>query len=79
MSDVVRIQQQWLEDPASGLIFEFTVTPGGEGRMRVKGDWLPLGNRVFAFDAEGTHVGSGSWVASSRPPHLSVLGGEPTG
>ena len=52
------IAEQIIEDPVSGLNFQFEARPDGIGIMRVYGD-LPFGNREFLFDTNGEEAGAG--------------------
>jgi hypothetical protein len=53
------IPEQIVEDPLSGLTFQFEVAPDGERVLRVYGD-VPFGNRQFNFSADGELVGTGT-------------------
>lgn len=65
------VKEQILEDPVSGLTFQFAVVDtgldGGVFRLRVFGD-LPFGNREFIFNREGQEAGAGTAVASHLAP-----------
>ena len=56
------IQEQIIEDPVSGLTFQFEVMPKGDARLRVYGD-LPFGNREFIFDSDGREAGAGTAIS----------------
>jgi len=62
------IPEQIIEDPATGLTFQFEVVPDGELRLRVFGETLPYGNREFQFNQEGERVGAGIFVAGQCRP-----------
>jgi GTP:adenosylcobinamide-phosphate guanylyltransferase len=49
---------QVIEDPASGLTLQFSVSRSGEPMLTVSGD-LPLGNREFIFARDGSLAGTG--------------------
>lgn len=53
------VKEQIVEDPASGLTFQFLVMPDGKSRFRVYGN-LPLGNREIVFDVNGEEAGAGT-------------------
>lgn len=70
------IREQIIEDPVTGLTFQFEVTPSGEARMRVYGDSLKLGNRDFAFDTDGELAGTGTATRGlCRPGWLTEVDG----
>lgn len=54
------VKEQIIEDPVSGLTFQFEIMPDGEMRFRVYGEQLPFGNREFIFDKEGIEAGAGT-------------------
>ena len=58
------IQEQIVEDPASGLTLQFEVKEGSDApfRLRILGD-LPFGNREILFDRAGNETGSGTSLA----------------
>jgi hypothetical protein len=69
------IREQIIEDPVSGLTFQFEVMPEGDARLRIFGN-LPFGNREFIFDDKGHEAGAGvaltdfcrpSWLREVRP------------
>lgn len=67
------VREQIIEDPASGLTFQFEVMPDGSPRLRVFGD-LPFGNREFVFNADGEEAGAGTAVGGlCRPAWLCEL------
>jgi hypothetical protein len=53
------IQEQSIRDVPSGITIDVWHVPGGEGRIRLTGDF-PFGNRDFQFDEAGTLVGTGT-------------------
>lgn len=64
------VPEQILEDPASGLTFQFEVMPGDSDaplRLRIFGD-LPFGNREILFNRGGSKVGSGTLVSGRCKP-----------
>ena len=66
------IQEQIIEDPVSGLTFQFEVMPKGDARLRVYGD-LQFGNREFIFDSEGKEAGAGTAITGlCRPSWLHM-------
>lgn len=64
------IREQIVEDPASGLTFQFLVTTAADApyKLKVFGDGLPFGNREIVFDAEGREAGAGTLLAESCAP-----------
>lgn len=66
------IREQIIEDPVSGLTFQFEVMPKGDARLRVYGD-LPFGNREFIFDSQGKEAGAGTAITGlCRPSWLHM-------
>ena len=61
----VKIKEQLIDDPATGLMLIFRVTPSGEGRLHIIGDCLPFGNRDFQFDVDGILAGTGTGFSNS--------------
>ncbi len=55
------IPEQIIEDPASGLTFQFEVVPDTSAplRLRIFGN-LPFGNREILFNSAGKKVGTGT-------------------
>ena len=69
------IKEQIIEDPVSGLSFQFSVIEGSDSpfRLRVFGG-LPNGNREFVFDKKGIRTGAGSTIGGiCRPSWLSEV------
>jgi hypothetical protein len=65
------VREQIIEDPASGLTFQFEVMPDGKPRLRVFGDKLRFGNREIIFDENGEEAGAGTATAGlCRPAWL---------
>jgi hypothetical protein len=65
------VREQIIEDPASGLTFQFELMPDGEPRFRVFGKALPFGNREIIFDKNGVEGGAGTVAAGlCRPAWL---------
>lgn len=54
------INEQILEDPASGLTFQFELREDGTTAMRFFGESLPFGNREIIFDKDGVEIGAGT-------------------
>ena len=63
------IEEQIIEDPVSGLTFQFEVMPNSKARyrLRVFGN-LPLGNREILFDEQGKNAGAGIFLAGVCKP-----------
>lgn len=64
------IKEQVVEDPASGLTFQFEIVEQDRGapfRLRIFGN-LPFGNREILFDLEGKKAGSGTATAGLCKP-----------
>ncbi len=63
------IREQIIEDPVSGLTFQFLLVPGSDApvRLRVFGA-LPHGNREFLFDRNGQEAGAGTAFSGTRRP-----------
>lgn len=60
----VRIKEQVINDPATGMMLIFEVTPiGKEPRVRLLSSALPFGNRDFQFNRDGEYVGAGTSLA----------------
>lgn len=62
-----KVCEQVIEDPVSGLVFQFEVLPDGQRVLRVFGD-LPHGNREFFFNHQGQEDGSGTAMAGPFKP-----------
>lgn len=70
------IREQIIEDPVSGLTFQFEMKPGSDApvRLRIFGN-LPFGNREILFDEDGKEAGAGTaLVGSCRPSWLKQVG-----
>jgi hypothetical protein len=68
------VREQVIEDPASGLVFQFEVAPDGEMKFRVFGESLPFGNREFYFNRDGEKAGSGTATRGlCRPAYLEPI------
>lgn len=76
MPKICNIAEQIIEDPVSGLTFQFEVMPEGDTRFRVFGDYMRLGNnREFIFNDKGKEAGSGSSLTGfCRPTWMQPLG-----
>lgn len=63
------IEEQIIEDPISGLTFQFEIVPDSPAqfRLRVFGN-LRFGNREFIFNEEGQHAGSSTFLAGACKP-----------
>ena len=63
------IREQIIEDPVSGLTFQFLLVPDSDApvRLRVFGA-LPHGNREFLFDRNSRSVRLGPPVVATRKP-----------
>lgn len=57
------IKEQIIEDPVSGLTFQFEVPPNGEPHLRIYGPSLEYGNRDIVFGHDGKMAGAGTSVA----------------
>lgn len=68
------IKEQIIEDPVTGLTFQFEVPPNGEPHLRIYGSSLEYGNRDFVFSQEGLNVGAGQSVSGlCRPAWLTEV------
>ncbi|MCZ6607709.1 MAG: hypothetical protein O7A64_08590 [Alphaproteobacteria bacterium] len=71
------IREQIIEDPVSGLTFQFLLVPDSDApvRLRVFGA-LPHGNREFLFDRNGQEAGAGTaFSGTCRPSWLREVSG----
>ncbi len=71
------ILEQIIEDPVSGLTFQFLLMPDSDApvRLRVFGA-LPHGNREFLFDHNGQEAGAGTaFSGTCRPSWLREVSG----
>ncbi len=68
-AETLKIKEQIIEDPVTGLSFQFVAVPGGDApfRLRVFGD-LSFGNREFLFDENGEEAGAGTALSGSCHP-----------
>ena len=62
------VREQIIEDPVSGLTFQFETLSNGSSVFRVFGESLSFGNREFYFDAEGHDAGSSTAVGGLCKP-----------
>lgn len=70
------VKEQIIEDPVSGLTFQFEVMPDGEMRFRIFGAALSFGNREIIFNEEGEKAGSGTATRGlCRPAWLEPVAG----
>ena len=60
----LKIMEQLIEDPVSGLTLRFQRMPDGTQKLKLFGDFQ-FGNREFIFNAEGQEAGAG--VALTDP------------
>ena len=70
------IREQIIEDPVSGLTFQFSIIKGTSApfRLKVFGN-IPNSNREIVFDQEGEMTGAGTLlVGACRPSWLSNVG-----
>lgn len=63
------IREQIIDDPVSGLSFQFELKPGSDApiRLRIFGA-LPHGNREILFDANGAEAGAGTALSGACRP-----------
>ena len=63
------IQEQIIEDPVTGLTFQFAVVSGSTApyRLRIFGN-LPYGNRELFFNKHGAEAGAGTALSGSCHP-----------
>ena len=64
------VKEQILEDPASGLTFQFEVVEADSEapfRLRIYGD-LPFGNRDICFTSDGKEAGAGTLLTGLCKP-----------
>jgi hypothetical protein len=63
------IREQIIEDPVSGITFQFIHMPGSDApyRLKIFGN-IPHGNREILFDDEGKEAGAGIALSDSCPP-----------
>ncbi len=61
----LKIKEQLINDPVTGLTLIFRVTPSGEARLHLSGESLPFGNRDFQFDENGELAGTGTGTGGS--------------
>ena len=62
------VKEQIVEDPVSGLTFQFEVLPSGTKILRIFGERLPYGNRDIFFDQDGIEDGSGTSTSGLCKP-----------
>ena len=67
--DMCAIREQIIEDPVSGLAFQFVSMPGSDApvRLRIFGN-LAYGNREILFDKNGDEAGAGTALSGSCRP-----------
>jgi hypothetical protein len=68
------VREQIVEDPVTGLTFQFEVMPDrGLPVLRIYGD-LPFGNREIIFSSQGEEAGAGSATSGvCRPGWLEKV------
>jgi hypothetical protein len=66
------IREQIIEDPMTGLTFQFEVTPDRKPRFRIFGESLPFGNREIIFDENGIEAGAGMHTSETCRPTWAV-------
>lgn len=66
---ILKIKEQIIEDPVTGLSFQFVLVPESSAlyRLRIFGD-LPYGNREIIFDKNGEEAGAGTALSGSCHP-----------
>ncbi len=66
---ILKIKEQIIEDPVTGLSFQFAFVPESSApfRLRIFGD-LPYGNREIIFDKNGEEAGAGTALSGSCHP-----------
>ena len=67
------VKEQIVEDPVSGLTFQFEVVPDGEVKLKIFGESLPMGNREISFTENGKQVGAGTFTGLCRPAWLQEI------
>ena len=65
------IREQIINDLVTGLTLQFETVDDGTARLRIYGDFLPLGNREIIFDKDGREAATG--VAMAGPCHATWL------
>lgn len=67
------VMEQFVEDPVSGLTFQFEVVEGTSAgyRLRVCGNQIPFGNRELLFNEAGVYAGSGCFAGGLARPSWS--------
>ena len=67
--EICKIREQIIDDPATGLTFQFVSMPGSDApvRLRIFGD-LPYGNREILFGPSGEEAGAGTLIVGSCSP-----------
>lgn len=68
-AEMFSVKEQIIEDPISGLTFQFVYIEGSDApfRLKIYGD-LPNGNREILFDKNGDEAGAGTLFAKSCAP-----------
>ncbi len=76
--EILKIREQIIDDPVSGLQFQFICSRAKDApfRMRIFGD-LQNGNREILFDADGREAGAGTaFYNSCIPTWLEIVKGK---
>lgn len=76
-AQTLKIKEQIIEDPVTGLSFQFVAVPGADApfRLQICGN-LPYGNREILFTGDGVEAGAGtSLTGSCRPSWLREVSG----
>jgi hypothetical protein len=61
---LVKIREQIIDDPATGLMLVFRVTQiDKEPSLQIIGSAFPFGNRDFQFNKKGEYIGTGTGLA----------------
>jgi len=66
------VTEQIVDDPVSGLQYQFEVMPDGSPRLRVFGESLPFGNRELVFSDKGVFDGGGTSTSGLCKPAWMV-------
>lgn len=70
------VLEQIIEDPVSGLTFQFEVSPDGWLKLMLYGDSLHFGNRDLIFNPSGVFDGGGTHTGLCKPGWLIKIDGE---
>ncbi len=61
------VREQIVEDPTSGLTFQFELNAEGQPQLRVFGEAIPFGNREILFDYGGGEIAAEACIGGCRP------------